>query len=143
MLKFILPLGLVVVSNIIYQICAKSSPKNLNPFALLTVTYAVGAVMAAILFCFFSKNTTLFQEYKKLNWVPFVLGIVIVGLEVGWIFAYKAGWQVSTAQIVQSAVLAVFLIIVGAVFYKEPMTWNKIVGVLVCLVGLVLINFKF
>ncbi len=35
-----------------------------------------------------------------------MLGIVIVGLETGWIYAYKAGWQVSTGFIVQSAVHA-------------------------------------
>jgi phosphate/sulfate permease len=53
------------------------------------------------------------------NWAPFVLGIVIVGLEVGYIYAYKAGWPVSTAQIVQAAVLAVILIFVGSLLYKS------------------------
>ena len=28
-------------------------------------------------------------------------GLVIVGLEVGFIYAYKAGWSVSTASLVQ------------------------------------------
>lgn len=82
------------------------------------------------------------SEYRHVNWAPFVLGIVIVGLEVGYIYAYKAGWQVSTAQIVQAALLAVILIFVGYCLYKEQLTWNKIVGVAVCLAGLVLINIK-
>ena len=72
----------------------------------------------------------------------FILGIVIVGLEVGYIYAYKAGWPVSTAQIVQAAILAVILIFVGHSLYQESITWNKIVGILVCLVGLGIINIK-
>lgn len=75
-----------------------------------------------------------------MNWAPFVLGLVIVGLEVGWIYAYKAGWQVSTAFIVQSAFLAVILIFVGFLLYHEAITWNKIVGIGICLVGLFFIN---
>ena len=74
---------------------------------------------------------------------PFlVLGIVIVGLEVGFIYAFRAGWQVSVAQIVSSAVVAVMMIFVGYLLYHEAITWNKIVGIIICLAGLVLINYR-
>ena len=71
-----------------------------------------------------------------------MLGIVIVGLEAGWIFAYKAGWQVSVGFIVQSAFLAVTLLVVGFFLYHEALTWNKLIGVAVCLAGLIIINYK-
>lgn len=131
---------LVVVSNVVYQVCAKSVPENMNPLASLTVTYLVGAVASAILFYVLNNNGNMLEEYGKLNWAPPVLGIVIVGLEVGWIYAYKAGWQVSTGFIVQSAFMAVALIFVGYLLYHEAMTWNKILGVAICLVGLYFIN---
>ena len=51
-----------------------------------------------------------------------VLGLVILGLEAGWIYAYKAGWQVSTASVVQSSFLAVALLIVGFLLYHETLT---------------------
>nr|WP_243097405.1 hypothetical protein [Ruminococcus sp. AF46-10NS] len=51
-------------------------------------------------------------------------------------------YLVSAAQIVTSSILGVILIIVGYVGYKEAITWNKIVGVIVCLAGLGLINLK-
>lgn len=142
MLSYIWPIALVVFSNVLYQICAKSVPQNLNPFASLTVTYAVGAAASLILFFALNKGESLLAEYGKLNWVPFVFGLTLVGLEVGFIYAYKAGWPVSTASVVQSAFLAAALIIVGFLLYREPMTWNKIVGMAVCLVGLVIINYK-
>lgn len=46
----------------------------------------------------------------------------------------------STASIVQSAFLAVALIAVGYFLYHEPVTWNKIVGIALCLGGLAFIN---
>jgi len=66
----------------------------------------------------------------------------IIGLEFGYIYAFKAGWPVSTAQIVQAAAVAVILIFVGFFLYKEALTWNKIAGIIVCLIGLTLINLK-
>ena len=76
----------------------------------------------------------------KTNWAPIFLGISVVGLEVGFIYAYKNGWAVSTASIVQSAFLAIALIIVGAILYHETITVNKIIGIVICLIGLYFIK---
>lgn len=142
MFRYVWPLGLVVISNVFYQICAKSVPEKMDPFASLTITYSVGAIVSLIMFYIFSRGGNIIQEYHKVNFAPFILGLAIVGLEVGYIYAYKAGWPVSIAQIVQAAILAVILIFVGYLFYKEAITWNKLVGIIVCLAGLGLINFK-
>lgn len=142
MFSYIWPIALVVLSNIVYQICTKSVPEKMNPFASLTITYVIGAVASLILYFALGKGGNFFRELSKVNWAPFVLGIVIVGLEVGWIYAYKAGWQVSTGFIVQSAFLAVCLVFVGFLLYREPLKWNKIVGTGICLAGLVFINMK-
>lgn len=142
MFSYVWPIALVVLSNVVYQICAKSVPEGMNPFASLTVTYLVGAVASGLLFFVLDHGGSLTHAYQKMNWAPLVLGIVIVGLEAGWIYAYKAGWEVSTGFIVQSAFLAVALIFVGHLLYHEAMTWNKLVGVGICLVGLVFINLK-
>ena len=142
MINYIWPIALVVLSNTVYQICAKAVPGGLNPFASLTVTYLVAAAASAGFFFLSSRGGSLAREYGKLNWAPFVLGIVIIGLEVGFIYAYKNGWQVSTASVVQSSFLAVVLIFVGFLLYHEALTWNKLLGVAVCLAGLAIINYK-
>ncbi|HHW30118.1 MAG TPA: EamA family transporter [Clostridiaceae bacterium] len=142
MFNYIWPIALVILSNVIYQICAKSVPNSMNPLASLTITYTVSAVISLILFFLLNKDLSIISEFKKINWAPFAFGIVLVGLEIGWIYAYRAGWQVSTAQIVQSAFLAVALIFVGTLLYKEILSWNKIVGVVICLIGLVFINYE-
>jgi drug/metabolite transporter (DMT)-like permease len=142
MFSYIWPMALLVLSNTVYQICAKSVPDGADPMAVLTGTYAVGAVASAALYFALNRGGDLVREYGKLNWAPFVLGIVIVGLEAGWIYAYKAGWPVSTAFIVQSSVLAAALLLVGYWLYQEPLAWNKIVGVVICLIGLVVINYR-
>ena len=142
MFSYIWPIALVVLSNTLYQVCAKSVPEGMNPLASLTVTYLVGTVVSCVMYYILNRDANLFREIRLTNWAPIVLGIVIVGLEVGFIYAFRAGWQISMAQIVSSAILAVILIFVGYMLYHEAITWNKIIGIIICLAGLVLINYQ-
>ena len=142
MFSYVWPIALVILSNVIYQICAKSAPAGMDPLASLTITYLVGAAASAVLYFVLNPGGNLLNEYTRTNAAPFVLGVVIVGLEVGFIYAYKAGWQVSTASIVQSSFLAVALIFVGFLLYREALTWSKLVGIGICLAGLAVINIK-
>ena len=140
MASYIWPIALVVLSNTVYQICAKSIPETVNPLAALTITYLTAAAASAVLYCVLNRDVNRIQQWRQINWASIVLGLVLVGLEVGFIYAYKAGWQVSTAATVQSAFLAILLLVVGLVLYREAITWNKIVGVVVCLIGLAILN---
>lgn len=139
-MSYIWPVALIVISNIIYQICAKSIPKDMDAMASMTVTYLVGAVCSAIMFYVMQQNGSLLHEYSKLNAAPALLGVSVVGLEVGFIYAYKVGWPVSTLSIVQSAFLSLALIFLGALLYREAITANKVIGVIICLLGLYFIN---
>lgn len=142
MFSYIWPIALILTANTLYQISAKSIPGEMNPLASLTISYMISAAVSFILYFLLRKDGTLAEEYARLNWAPIAIGFTLIGLDVGCIYAYKAGWPVSTMQIVQSAVLAILLIFIGKYLYKEELTWNKIVGVLVCLIGLGLINYK-
>ena len=142
MFHYIWPIVLVILSNVMYQLCARRMPNSVDPFAALTVTYLVGAAASLLLYLLLHKSGNIIEEFSQINWVPFIFGLVIVGIEVGWIFVYRAGWQVSTAPIVQSAIVAVILIILGFLLFKESMTWNKILGIAVCILGLFFINLK-
>ena len=139
MFSYFWPIALAVLSNTAYHLSSKSLPEDVSPFASLTVNYLIAALVSAGLH-FALNGGSLIKEYSRLNWAPFALGLVIVGLEAGFMYAYKAGWQVSTAALVQSCFLAVLLIIVGRLFFKEALTWKKLAGAAICLIGIAFIN---
>ena len=142
MFSYIWPIALAILSNVLYHICAKTTPEGIHPFASLTATYLTGAILSAILYYVLAPQANLVKECSRLNWAPFALGIVIVGLEGGWLYAYKAGWQVNTGFIVQSAFVSVLLLFVGYFLYREALSWNKLLGTAICLLGLVFINLN-
>ena len=134
------PIGLLVLSNVFYHVCSKSMPDGLHPLAATALTYIVGAVFAFVVYLIVVPKGDFFGEFKHLNWVPFVLSMAIVGLEVGAMYMYRAGWNVSTGQLVMSAIVAIVLIFVGMLAFHETITLSKVIGIAFCLIGLFFIN---
>ena len=134
------PIVLAVCADIVYQISAKSTPETLNPFASLTITYLIGATISLVIFYITSAGGNFIAELKQINWTAFALGLAIVGLEAGSIYMYKVGWNMNTGYLVKSIILALALIVVGYILYKEQVSGTKIAGIAVCLLGLFLIN---
>ena len=137
--EYDLPMLMVVASNTIYNICAKSTPEQVNPFASLVITYTVAAVCAAGMFFVTAKQKNIFLEFSGTNWTAWVLGVVIVGLEFGFLCLYRAGWKISTGNLVASISLACVLLAVGLLLYHETLSLRQIIGMAVCAAGLILI----
>ncbi len=140
MWNYLWPVILIVGSNIIYNITTKSTPKNANSFLTLAVTYLVGSALSFVLFLFSSSGKGIIKSFGELNWTSYVLSFAIVGLETGYIYLYRAGWKISVGSLVSNILLAVMLIIIGVMFYKENLGTKQIAGIILCIGGLVLIN---
>lgn len=139
---FYLPIITVVCSSVIYHVCAKSTSPKINAFASLAVTYLIGAVVSAALYYLTSPTKRLAEELSRVNWATLVLGLAIVGLEAGNIFMYKVGWDISLGPLVTSSTLAVTLLAVGVLFYREELSLTKVLGIVLCVAGLILVNKK-
>lgn len=140
MWNMIYPILIILLSNIVYNVCTKSAPEKMNAFAFLSVTYFIAAIVSFSAFLISAKGKNIFSEYSKINFSGFVLGIVIVGLELGYIFAYRNGWKMNTVSVTANIALAVALIIVAAVFYGESITIRQVSGIVLCCAGLAMIN---
>ena len=136
----LIPILIIVASNTIYNICAKSTPAGINAFAALTVTYLVAALSALAMFFITSKDKNLVAELAGINWSQIALGISIVGLESGFIYAFRAGWKLGLAQLVASVSVSCILILIGYLGYKEVLSARQLVGIGICAVGLFLIT---
>lgn len=134
------PILLGICSELLYQICAKSTPEGIHPLASLSVTYVVGALVSTVLYYALSKGGNLLREFSQLNWSAFALGVAVVGLELGAIYMYKVGWAVSTGPLVKNVCIMIALAFVGLLLYHEALTANKIIGIVLCVIGVIFIN---
>lgn len=142
MFLFYFSITLAIASSALYHFVAKSTPSNVNFTVSLLVTYAVAFVFTLIGFFFFPLQDVFVGELKKLNWASIGLGIAIVGIEFGFLLTYRAGWNLGIAAVLATVVAALILAPIGIYFFKDKISWVNILGILVCLAGLVMLNWK-
>jgi len=134
------PVLVVVGSNTLYHICAKSTPEEVNSYASLLITYGVAALCSLMMYFVTAEQKNLALELSRTNWTSWALGVAVLGLEFGFLCLYRAGWKVSVGQLTTSAVLSCVLLVVGVLVYREAVSLRQILGMVICGVGLVLMT---
>lgn len=140
--KYIIPIVLIIISNIVYHVTTKNIPKEVNSFLSLAITYLTGMIIAVAMYCLTSKPYKILTDIHKLNWTSYIVGLAIVGVEIGYLYMYRLGWNISKGSLIANVSLAILLIIIGALFYKEHIGLYQIVGIAFCIVGLIFVNLK-
>jgi multidrug transporter EmrE-like cation transporter len=142
MFLFYFSITLAIASSAFYHFTAKSTPSNVNFTVSLLVTYAVAFVVTLLGFIFFPATKGITAELKQLNWASIGLAIAIVGIEFGFLLTYRAGWQLGIAAVLVNVVASLILVPVAIFFFKDKISLVNILGILVCLAGLVMLNWK-
>ncbi len=137
---YYIPLILTILANVLYHISQKNTPEKINPMFSLMITYGVALIISLILFLFMKGEVSIRENIKELNWASLLLGISIVMLELGFLLAYRFGWNIGTASIISTIVVTIALIPIGILFFKEEINLTNIVGIIISIIGIVLIN---
>jgi len=141
---YYLSIMIIVVSNIFYHFSSKMVPERTNPFFFVMVSYVVGFAFALVAF-FFSKGdkglmASISEQSRIINWTPVMLGISVIGLEIGNVLMYRAGWDISKGSLYSNILLALALVVIGVLFYSDNFTIRNFFGLLSCVLGLYLLR---
>ena len=138
----LLALFIAVTGQVLYHVTQKSVATGAHPIISLVVFYLVAAIATLPLFWLFPVAGSLTVEIGKLNWAVVGVAISIVLIEIGFLLAYRAGGELSTAFVTTAAVVAISTLLIGALFFGESFSMTKVGGVLLCLAGIGLISLK-
>ncbi|NWF64341.1 MAG: hypothetical protein HXY38_08555 [Chloroflexi bacterium] len=142
MFLFYFSITLAICSSALYHFTAKSTPSNVNFTVSLLATYAVAFVVTLVGFFFFPATNGIQAEFAKLNWASIGLAIAIVGIEYGFLLTYRAGWNLGIAAVLANVVASLILLPVAIFLFKDKISWINIAGIIVCFVGLIMLNWK-
>ena len=137
-----LSIALTVGSNVLYHIAQKSIPRGAHPLLSVAVRYAVALVVTLLLWPIAPGGSPKIEDLSRLNWATIGVGISIVGVEVGFLLAYRAGWDVSVGSLVVSAAIAVLLVPVGLLMFHERLSAANVAGIGFSVIGLVLMMLR-
>jgi drug/metabolite transporter (DMT)-like permease len=142
MALFYFSIALTIGSSALYHFSQKQIPAGVHPIVSVIVTYAVSLVICLGLLLFLWPKEGVWQAVKQLNWASYVLALSLIGLEVGFLLAYRAGWNIGLAAVLVNVVASLILIPVALFVFRDKLSWINIAGVVVCLIGLVMLNWK-
>jgi uncharacterized membrane protein len=135
------PMATIVASFIIYHIAIKALRPDLHPLAFLIGVYVIALFLTIGLWIAFPALGPTGVQIGDMVWVV-MLGIALVGIEFGFLMAYRNGWSVSVAPTFSNVTLALIMAPIGMVFLKEKLGWQGFLGLGLCVIGLILMARK-
>ncbi len=133
---------LAVGSSALYHFSQKWIPANVHPIVSVIVTYAVSLLLCFVLLPFMRPKEGFWQAVGQLNWASYVLALSLIGLEVGFLLVYRSGWNLGLAAVLVNVAASLILVPVAILVFKDKISWINILGILVCLVGLIMLNYR-
>jgi drug/metabolite transporter (DMT)-like permease len=142
MTLFYFSILLAIASSALYHFSQKKIPAGAHPIVSVIVTYAVSLAICFVLLAFMRPAEGFWQSVKQLNWASYVLALSLIGLEVGFLLVYRSGWNIGLAAVLVNVVASLILIPVALWVFHDKLSWVNIAGIVVCLVGLVMLNWN-
>jgi drug/metabolite transporter (DMT)-like permease len=135
-----LPLALIVLSNVAYHLGQKAVPRGAHPVVAALAMYAVAAAGGLVALLFVVPGPTRASAAAALHWSVALVGLGILGVEIGFLLVYRAGWEISTASLVAAVLLAMLLVPIGIFGFREPWSATRLAGLVLALSGLWLLG---
>lgn len=126
-------MGLVLVSFTVYHLVARTLRAEVNPFAFLAVTYGVSLAVTLAGWWWTAGSGALVGRDGA---GAVVLGCSLVGIELGFVAAYRSGWGLAVAPTFANVALALVLAPLGAWLLRERPSPAQLGGMALCLAGL-------
>lgn len=135
MTPFIFSIVLVIASQVAYQLAVKAVPPGSNPFSVLVIVYGLAMVVCMLLSPLAGKAIA-FPDYRRLmSWPTCLLALAIVGIEIGYLLAYRSGWKLGATFAMTSVATVSLLALFGIVWFGELIDGKRALGLALALAG--------
>ncbi len=133
-------LAMAILGTVLYHVAQKLTPRTVNPFLALAVTYLVALGTCLVVLATYGRSGIARPALQQLNWTSVLCGISIFLVEVGVLLGYRASWNLKTLSLVANTSVALLLVPVGVWCFHESLTFRNVIGIALCLCGLLILQ---
>lgn len=133
---------MAIAGNLLYHLSQKAVPDRVNPLASVAIAYLVALCATFVALLAVPKAPTPSDIVRQLNWPSVGVGISIVAVELGFLGAYRGGWDVGYGSLITSVGVTLLLIPFGMLLYHEESSPGRLLGAALCVIGLILVNTR-
>jgi drug/metabolite transporter (DMT)-like permease len=132
-----IPLILIVGGGVLYHLAQKATPATVDPFLALSISFGLASLICLGLFA--GRAGFSAAQFHRVNWTSIALGLSVVMIESGYLIGYRTGLKLNITSFVCNNVIALALLVVGTIFYRESFTLRTGSGMVLCVAGLLLL----
>jgi drug/metabolite transporter (DMT)-like permease len=132
-----IPLILIIGGGVLYHMAQKATPPNVDPFLALCISFGLASLICLALHA--GRGGFSAAQLHRVNWTSIALGLSVVMIESGYLIGYRAGLRLNITSFVCNNVIALVLLVVGTILYRESFTLRIGSGMVLCVAGLLLL----
>lgn len=133
---YYLSIFIAVLGGVIYHASMKVVPKTLNPFFSLAVIYFFAFVLSFIAMLFSTDGSRSLQDVSLRLLAP---AIGVFGVELGFLLAYRVGWNVGYTSLVANGLCVLALLPISVLVMHQGLSFQKVAGIIVTFIGMALL----
>ena len=135
MTAFVYSIALVIASQVVYQLAMKAVPPAANPLGVLILVYGL-AIAACVVLSLLAGRPIAFGDLRRLlGWPTGLLALAVVGIEIGYLLAYRSGWTLGVTYAVTSVATVTVLAALGVAWFGELLDGRRVLGLVLALAG--------
>lgn len=133
----IVPLLMIVGGGVLYHVSQKATPAAVDPFLALFISFGLASL--ACLGIFIARQGLSAAQLHRVSWTSIALALSLVAIESGYLIGYRAGLRLNITSFVCNNLIALVLLGVGTILYREAFTLRTGSGMVICAAGLLLL----
>lgn len=136
---------IAILGLVVYQLAMRTAPQGLNPFALLVWAYVIAAIACAAAAPVWSRveGSAMMPGFTTRNLAAAgFIALSVILIEIGYLLVYRSGWSMAVAPAVAQAATLSLVAIIGFTAMGERLTLIRLLGLALCVGGVILITRK-
>jgi len=130
--------SMIIGGGVLYHLCQKASPATVDPFLSLCVSFGLASLTCLAISATHHGVTS--EQVHRLNWACVGLAASVVLIESGYLIGYRFGLKLNITSFACNTMIAVVLLAVGTVVYRESFNLKNASGMVLCVIGLLLLR---
>ena len=125
-----------------YQYFVKQIPTSINPLVSVIGIYIAVLAFSIVLLPFFLSEGELMKEVKQLNWIQLAIAGSVFMMELGFLFMFRYGWNLSTGYLITGVIINIALLGISIMILGEKLNFINAIGVGISILGVALVSYR-
>ncbi len=133
---------LAILGGVTYHLFVKRISPTIHPVVSIVGIYVGVLLLSFLLLGLFPPAEGYRFHFKQITWVQFAVAISVFLIELGFLLMYRAGWNLSTGNLVTGVFINILLLALGLLLLREKVSLINAIGIGLSIIGVAMISYR-